>query len=79
MELVGVLGGFDPNQQGDGGGGVLVVNGRIWHAHHHHVILPHPSAWHGWLHDDVQQDVSWRRRERYTNRRPGFKINIYIW
>lgn len=58
VELVGVLGGFDPDQEGDGGGGVLVVDGRVRHADHHHIVLPHPRARHGRRHDDVQQDVS---------------------
>ena len=58
MELVGVLGGFDPDQEGDGAAGVLIVDGRIRDAHHHHVVLPDPRARHGRRHDDVQQDVS---------------------
>ncbi len=60
MELVGILGGLDPDEQGDGAAGVLVVDGRVGDAHHHHVVLPEPRARHGRLHEDVEQDVSWR-------------------
>lgn len=58
VELVGVLRGLDPDEEGDGAAGVLVVDGRVGDAHHHHVVLPEPRARHGRLHDDVQQDVS---------------------
>lgn len=57
VELVGVLGGFDPDQEGDGGPRVL-VNGRVGDADNHHVVLPHPRARHGGWHDNVQQNVS---------------------
>ena len=58
MELIGVLGGLDPDEEGDGAAGVLVVEGRVRDADHHHVVLTDPRARHGRLHHDVQQDVS---------------------
>lgn len=58
MELVCVLGGLHSDEEGDGAGGVLVVDGRVGDAQHHHVVLPEPRTRHGRLHDDVQQDVS---------------------
>lgn len=58
MELVGVVCGLDPDEEGDGAAGVLIVDGRVGDAHHHHVVLPEPRERHGRLHDDVQQDVS---------------------
>lgn len=63
MELVGVLAGLDPDEEGDGLAGVLVVDGRVGHAHHHHVVLPEARDGHGRLHDDVEQDVSWQGTE----------------
>lgn len=57
VELVGVLGGFDPDQEGDGAAGVL-VDGRVGDADHHHVVLAHPRARHGGGHNNVQQYVS---------------------
>lgn len=58
VELVGVVGGLDPDQEGDGAAGVLVVDGRVGDAHHHDVVLPEPRAGHGRRQDDVEQDVS---------------------
>lgn len=58
VELVGVVGSLDPDEEGDGAAGVLVVDGRVGDAHHHHVVLAEPGARHGRLHDDVEQDVS---------------------
>lgn len=58
MELVGLVGSLDPDEEGDGAAGVLVVNGRVGDAHHHHVVLPEPRARHGRRQDDVEQDVS---------------------
>lgn len=63
MELVGVLAGLDPDEEGDGPAGVLVVDGRVGHAHHHHVVLAEARDGHGRLHDDVEQDVSWQGTE----------------
>lgn len=58
VELVGILCGFHSDQEGDGGAGVLVVEGRVRDADHHHVVLPDPRARHRRRHEDVQQDVS---------------------
>lgn len=63
VELVGVLAGLDPDEEGDGPAGVLVVDGRVGHAHHHHVVLAEARDGHGRLHDDVEQDVSWQGTE----------------
>lgn len=58
VEPVGVLGGLDSDEEGDGAGGVFVVDGRVGDAHDHHVVLPDARARHGRLHQDVQEDVS---------------------
>lgn len=68
VELVGVLAGLDPDEEGDGPTGVLVVDRRVGHAHHHHVVLPDARDGHGRLHNDVEQDVSWQGTEDTTVR-----------
>lgn len=70
MELVGILGGLDPDEQGDGAAGVLVVHGGVGNTHHHHVVLPEPRARHGRLHDDVEQDISCEETRRGQESRP---------
>lgn len=69
VELVSILGGLDPDEEGEGGVGVLVVDRRVGDANQHHVVLPKTRARHRRLQDDVQQDVSCRggRPSAHTN------------
>lgn len=59
-ELVGIFSGLDPEEEGHGAGGVFVVDRGVGDTNHHNVVLPHTRARHGRLHEDVQQDVSYR-------------------
>ena len=58
MQLVRVLAGFHPNQHGNGGGGVLLIDGRVGNADDEHVVLPCASAGHAGHNQDVEQYVA---------------------
>lgn len=40
VQLVSLLCALDPDEEGDGAAGVLVVDGRVGNTHQHDVVLP---------------------------------------
>ena len=68
MQLVRVLAGFHPNQHGHGGGGVLLIDGRVGDADDEHIVLPHAGAGHAGHNQDVEQYVDCiEQREMHQN------------
>ena len=58
MQLIRVLACLHPDQHGDGGGGVLLIDGWVWNADDEHVVLPCAGAWHAGCNQDVEQYVA---------------------
>ena len=59
LELVRVLAGLDPDEEGDWGLLLrLLVEGRVGHTDQHHVVGPQPLEGRGGRHQDVEEDVA---------------------